>query len=163
MRAILMSIALTSLLLSACGPGGADVCGLSGVVPTTADVLDGRARGSQDGTAFDIGGTWAPGPSGSIDIGTLSMVIAVDETGTDVGDLVGRRAFPICIPLGERSETSGNASWDGSYITDSSHTGAVAILDEDAGFLAGRFEVTLLESGGAMTAFTDGVFRLPQR
>lgn len=152
--------------LAACGPTDpADVCGLSGVPPTADDVQNGFGEALRDGAPFKEAGTWGAAPLASIDIGTLSLAVPFDETGTEVTDLIARRAFPICARLGDRSDTVGAGNLvEGGYVTDASHTGAVAILGEDGGFLTGRFVVDLISSSeGAETSFTDGVFRLERR
>ncbi len=153
------------VVMSGCGPGDpADVCGVSGVPPTSDDVQNGFGQALRGGEIWKEEGSWAPGPNASIDIGTLSMVVAFDETGTQTSDLIARRAFPICVPLGERSPVSGNANFEGSFITDASHTGAVAILDEEGGFLVGRFEVEVVSpNDGTEIALGEGAFRLERR
>lgn len=158
--------ALLPLTLAACGPSDpVDVCGLSGVAPSADDVSNGFGAASRDGQAFREAGSWGAAPRASIDIGTLSLAVPFDETGTDVSDLIARRAFPICVRLGERSETVGAGNLvDGGYVTDSQRTGAVAILGEEGGFLLGRFELDLYSpSRGDETSFRDGVFRLERR
>lgn len=155
---------LTLPFLSACGPEVTDACGaLSGVVPSAADVAPGALLASLDQADFTASGTWGDGPNGSIDAGLLSLIIPRDESGTLVSELVGRGAFPICIPLGERSDKSGNATYDSTYVTDANHTGMVAILAEEEGHIVGRFEVNLRSGNGDMTAFENGRFRLPRR
>lgn len=163
-RPLLVALLLVPLAL-ACSPELEDACGLPAAVPTTDEVPDGYVRATLDGQPFEATGTWSDGPSASIDAdGPLSMIIAKDQTATSTIELVGRGAFPICVPLGERSDTSGNATWDSSFVTDKDHTGMVAILGEDAGFLLGRFEVELVDANnGAVTKFEDGVFRAQRR
>lgn len=159
-------IALVVIALSACGPADpVEVCGLSGAAPTADDVRDGFGRAERDGQPFEEAGSWGAAPQASIDIGTLSLTVPYDETGTEVTDLIARRAFPICVRLGERSDTVGAGNLvDGGYITDAGHTGAVAILGEEGGLLLGRFAVELISSSeGAETSFTDGAFRLERR
>lgn len=162
----LATVCLAAVALVGCGPSDpADVCGLSGVLPTSDEVENGFGAAVRDGQPFKEAGTWGAAPLGSIDIGTLSLAIPFDETGTEVTDLIARRAFPICVRLGERSDTVGAANLvEGGYVTDAQHTGAVAILGEEGGFLVGRFVIDLVsESEGAETSFEDGVFRLERR
>lgn len=156
---------LLALGALACGPDSPpDVCGLSGVKPETDEVLDGFASAQRDGEAWQEAGTWSPGPNAALNLGLLILTVAADETGTETTDLVARRAFPICIPLGLRSETSGNASFDGRFLTDASHGGSVAILGEQGGHLLGRFELELKDNNGTdTTAFTEGAFRVPRQ
>lgn len=163
---LLRSLLPVSLLVAvACGPGDpSDVCGQSGVIPTPDEAPNGFATATLDGQRWREAGSWAAGPNASLDLGTLSMIIAADETGTATSDLVARRAFPICVPLGARSETSGNVSFDGSYVSDESHTGGLAILGEEDGFLAGRFAVDLQSpSSGNEVSFEEGAFRVERR
>jgi hypothetical protein len=152
-------------LAGACGPLDAgEVCNQNGLAPTAEEVADGQGKALVDGSPWEGSGSWAPGSNASVDIGTLSMVIAVDETGTEVADLIARRAFPICVPLGARSEKSGNASFEGSFITDENHTGGVAILEEDGGLLLGRFSLDLQSpSTGDSKRITEGAFRVERR
>lgn len=143
-----------------CGPSLDNACGISGGLPPEGAPADGTLDATLDGAAFSQGdATWSDDSNGSLVAGTLTMVIAVDETGTSVGELVGRRAFPICVPLGERSETSGQATFDSAFVTSASSTGSLSILDEQAGVITGRFQVNLSSGGGETRAFSDGVFR----
>lgn len=162
---LVLLLPLCAVLPAACGPTDpADVCGLSGVPPTVDEVQDGFGQALKDGESWKEAGSWGAGPNASIDIGTLSMVIAFDETGTQSSELIARRAFPICVPLGERSPSSGNVSFEGIYVSDASHTGAVAILGEEDGFLLGRFAVDVVSpNDGSEVSLSEGVFRLERR
>jgi hypothetical protein len=147
-----------------CGPADAgEACGLSGAVPTSEDVGDGQVKASRDGAAFSAANaTWSVGPSASLNAGELTIVIVNDESGSNTEELIGRGAFPICINIGERSGSSGNAQLVGTaFVSDASHTGNLSILGNEGGQLSGRFEVELAD-GGATTRFTDGIFRAPQ-
>lgn len=166
MKALHVSSLVSGFFLAAaCGPFDAgEVCGQSGVAPTPEEVADGFGTALVDGAPWQGPGSWAPGGNASVDVGTLSMVIAVDETGTEVADLIARRAFPICVPLGARSEQSGNASFEGSFLTDEAHTGGVAILEESDGLLLGRFSLEVTSpSTGESKRITDGAFRAERR
>jgi hypothetical protein len=102
--------------------------------------------------------------SSSVVVGALSMVIQNDETGSVVDDLIATGAFPICVPQGARSETSGQANFvDGGFVSDASHDGGLAILGKEGDLLLGRFAFTLANPAGETMTFADGVFRLPQR
>lgn len=151
----------------ACGPEApADACGLSSAAPTEEEVVNGFLRATTDEGPFSEMGSWSSGSNGDITAGTLSMIIANDESGSSVSELVGRGAFPICVPLGERSPSSGNATFDSRFVTDAARVGMVAILGEDGGMLFGRFEVELKDGSGVSAdtfAFRDGSFRLPAR
>ncbi len=163
--ALLRTSLLVALLLplAACPGFPGEICGLSTATPDVADG-DGQATRS-DGEAFaGEDASWAPGSSGSVTVGLLDMIIAKDQTGTDTEQLIADGAFPICVTLAERSETSGSALLnDGSFATDAGHTGAVAIIAEDGGFLVGRFEVDLADNSGANLSFTDGAFKARRR
>jgi hypothetical protein len=175
MRSVVSSRFASALLVPAvvvlagggagCAPPAGNTCGLSPTPPTADDVADGRGTATRDdGVAFDEAGTWAPAPSSSIAIGTLAMIIQFDETGSDVDDLIASGAFPICVPQGARSETSGQANLvDGGFVTDADHDGGVTLLGKDGDLLLGRFAFTLANPAGETVTFSDGVFRLPQR
>jgi hypothetical protein len=138
---------------------------LSSTPPTADDVVDGRGKATRsDGAEFDEAGSWAPAPASSVDLGTLSMIIQYDETGSVVDDLIADGAFPICVPQGERSDTSGQANLvDGGFVTDATHDGGLAILGKEGDVLLGRFGFTLVDQGGTTLTFSEGVFRVPQR
>lgn len=150
-----------------CEPAAEDsACGLSRTPPSAEEVMEGFVNATANGAPYTKSGSWSSGSNGDITAGTLSMIIANDETGSVVSELVGKGAFPICVPLGERSPSSGSAAYESKFVTDASHTGMVAILGEDAGFLFGRFEVQLKDGSGNSAdtvAFTNGTFRIPAR
>jgi hypothetical protein len=63
-----------------------------------------------------------------------------------VADLIEAAAFPICVPIGDRSETSGSANLvGGGFVSDATHTGGVAILGREGDTLLGRFAFDLVE------------------
>jgi hypothetical protein len=163
MRTLLALSTLLSLALVGCGPDINNACGLTGGIPSEDEAPSGRLVATLDGQPFSQAATWSDGPNGSLDSGTLTAIITVDQSGTDVPDLIGRRAFPICVPLGERSETSGQATFDGSFVTNASNTGNLSILDEADGIIVGRIAVTLGEAGGDTHVFADGAFRATLR
>ena len=166
MRAFICTLGgvFTSFVLVGCGPSLDNACGLSGGVPGDGAPAAGTLQASLDGSPFtQADATWSDDSNGSLVAGTLTIVIAVDETGTSVGELVGRRAFPICVPLGERSETSGQATFDSAFVTSATSTGSLSILDEADGVITGRFQVDLTSGGGDARAFDDGVFRASLR
>ncbi|MDP2341324.1 MAG: hypothetical protein Q8O67_10215 [Deltaproteobacteria bacterium] len=148
-------------LVAACPGPVTEICGQSTELP---DVEQGFGEATRsDGEAFREAGTWAPAPSSTIFIGTLTMLIANDETGVVVDDLIADGAFPICVAQGARSETSGQANLvEGGFVTDATHEGGVAILGKDGDDLIGRFSFDLI-GGGTELSFDDGVFRVPQQ
>jgi hypothetical protein len=162
MRVFAPAVAVVALC-SACPNQPSESCGQPTTLPTDDDVADGRGTATRsDGEAFDEAGTWNA-QSLSITIGTLDMIVTDDEVGDDVADLIEAAAFPICIPIGERSETSGSANLvDGGFVSDASHTGGVAILGKDGDTLLGRFSFDLA-AGATTLSFSDGAFRVPQR
>ena len=90
-----MLLAAVALLSTACGPDGEEFCGLPAAVPDTDEVSEGNfvadfttPDGSEE--AFSQRGSWGPGPSASIEAGVLSIIIARDESGVDVTDLIER-------------------------------------------------------------------------
>lgn len=163
-RPLLAALLVTPFAL-ACGPGPEEVCGLPSAKPTAEDVADNQVVAKLNGGGFDEPGSWSAGPNGSLTAGTLNVVIARDNTGTLTSDLVGRGAFPICVDIGERSDVSGNADFDGHFLSDGAHTGSVAILGEEEGLLTGRFRLELKDNLGAdaPAVFEDGMFRIPRR
>ena len=91
------------------------------------------------------------------------MIIAKNDLGEDTDSLIAADSFPICIPLGERSEQSGNATDTGTFVTDANHQGMVAILGQDNGEIVGRFFVTMGNASGEQRALENGLFRVPQK
>ena len=156
---------LPLLAAADCGPPETvdPECDMPGEPPTLEDVDNGFGQAKQDGDKFREAGTWSGGQNASIDIGTLAMIFVKDELGYDVPDLIGRRAFPICIRLGERGDKKGSAQLTDNpdMLTDKDHTGQISILDEQDSFLVGRFGVTLSD-GTDTTTFKSGVFRIPK-
>lgn len=152
--------ALVLLLTSlSCGPNLENACGLSGGIP--ADLAANTFSASLDGEAFNESASISLGSNGSITAGLLSIIVAVDESGTAVDELIGRKAFPICVPLAERSVTTGQASFPPAFITNAQSTGTLSILDEQGGEIFGRFESELADNGGgAPVNFTEGEFRI---
>lgn len=161
----LLAVAAPLAFATGCPPATGEVCGLSSTPPTSDDVADGHGKATRsDGEGFDVTGTWAPSPASSVDLGTLSMIMQFDETGSVVDDLIADGAFPICVPQGARSETSGQANLvEGGFVTDESHDGGLAILGKEGDVLLGRFAFTLVDQAGTALSFSDGVFRVPQR
>jgi len=156
--------ALLTALCFACDGAPGDFCGASDQVPTEDEVAAGQGVATLDGDAFSSEGTWGAGPSASIDLGVLSMTIVNDETGAETEDLITRGAFPICVLLGNRSETSGSANYiQGGFVTSDDVGGSVSILDIQGSNILGRFNVDLQNGGGESMSFTDGVFNVPQR
>ncbi len=145
-------------LTSGCPGPVAESCGQSTALPNVDDGVGEATR--SDGEAFREEGTWAPAPSSSIVLGTLTMTITNDETGGVVDDLIADGAFPICVPMAERSETSGQANLvDVGLVTDATHTGGLAILGKEGDTLIGRFSFDLTGD----LSFDDGAFSVPQR
>lgn len=160
-RALMVAAAL--LALSGCPGFPSEFCDLSTAAPDVSDSTGTATR--SDGEAFSgVDASWAPGSSASVTLGLLDLTIAKDENGVDSEDLIADGAFPICVRLAERSETSGSALLNGgSFATDASHTGSVVIIGEEGGFLLGRFEVDLQDGSGANLSFTDGQFKARRR
>lgn len=143
-----------------------EICGQSTALP---DVASGVAEATRsDGAAFNAdAGSWALAPSSSVVIGTLTMIMANDEAGLVVDDLIADGAFPICVPQGARSETSGQANLSDasdSFVTDDAHDGGLALLGKEGDDLIGRFGFDMVSGDGSTTlTLSDGAFRLPQR
>ena len=144
----------------ACDGGDAEACGLSTAVP---EVADGRVTATVDGAAFDESGSYSP-TTGSFTAGLLDIIISKDENGDDTMALIADESFPICIQLGERSDTSGNANFvEGGFVTDADHTGSLVIAAVADEMIVGRFELTLGNSAGETKTFEDGAFKIPER
>ncbi len=161
----LFALALAVVAGAAACPGPpAELCGQSTAAVGDADVDEGFGSADRsDGVAFREAGDWAPAPSSSVVIGTLSMVMQFDEAGLVVDDLVADGAFPICIPQGARSETSGAANLvDGGFVTDATHTGGLVLLAKEGDVLVGRFGFDMVAGAETLT-FENGVFRVAQR
>lgn len=158
------SLLLGLLLVVGAGCPGAptEICGQSTELP---DIEEGFGKATRsDGVAFEEEGTWAAAPSSSVVIGVLTMIIANDDEGLVVDDLISDGAFPICVPQAARSETAGAANFvDGGFVTDDTNKGGLAILGKDGDVLIGRFSFDMAAPGGDTLSFDDGVFRLPQR
>ncbi len=163
MRVFAPAAVVSALLCIGCPPPPEQSCGQSTVLPGDDDVADGNGTATRsDDVDFDEPGTWSAQQL-SITIGVLDMIVTDDEGGDDVADLIEAAAFPICIPIGERSDTSGAANLvAGGFVSDADHTGGVAILGKDGNTLLGRFSFDLV-SGDTVISFTDGAFRVPQR
>jgi len=163
LASIVAAVVVVVAYASGC-PKVVDCGGLSNDPPT---VDDGKGTATRsDGDAFNEQASWAPGTSASIDIGLLDMIIAKDETGSDFDTLTSDGAFPICIPLGEQSGTTGKANLleGNSIVSDATHTGNVLVIALDGNFLVGRFNAELVSSDGASTIeFTDGAFKATRR
>jgi hypothetical protein len=158
-----LSLALIAVGVGCTGPAG-DACGLSGEVPTTDEIGSGQVAADQDGSPFTAAGTWRPPPGGSFTAGNLDVIMEKDEDGNDTADLIAEGTFPICVTIGERSETSGQANLvQGGFVSDGSNGGNFAILAEEDGEIVGRFAFTLANTSGETTTFSDGLFRVPQR
>ena len=152
---------VVAVSLAGCPGPVEQICGQSTELPDVADGFGEATR--SDGETFREAGTWGPAPSSTIVIGVLTMIIANDETGVVVDDLIADGAFPICVPQADRSETSGQANLvEGGFVTDAEHTGGVAILAKEGDTLIGRFGFDLVSGTGELS-FSDGVFRVPQR
>jgi hypothetical protein len=140
-----------------------DFCDLPGDIPTTDDVGDGRGLAQKDGETFNEAGTYSTG-SMSVTIGLLDMTVDRTEEGDSVRTLFEDDAFPICVKVRDRSETSGQVNFvDGGFVTDASHTGSVSMLSLEDGILTGRFSFTLANTAGSEMTFEDGVFRVGAR
>jgi hypothetical protein len=168
LRSVVVVVAsLPALLALGCpGPVESDPCGLSTTVPTAADVVDGSGTATRsDGEAFDVVGDWKPnGASSSLVLGTLAFALVADAEGSAVDTLIADGAFPICVPLADREANQSAANLvQGGFVTDATHTGALSLLGNDGGQLAGRFAVDLVNPAGETLSFTDGVFRVPER
>ena len=151
--------------LAGCGSGEPNlVCGgLSGALPAADEITAGQVTWVEAGVSNGESGSWNGGSNGDITFGTITLIIAKDETGSDTDALIEAGSFPICIPLGERSAQSGNATDTGAFVTDANHGGHAVILSEDNGEITGRFDFTMGNAGGETRALTNGVFRISSR
>jgi len=153
---LVLIVALFSL---GCGPSLDNACGLGGVIPS--DLPENTVVANLEGAPFSQNATVTLNSNGSITAGLLSIIIARDETGTLTEDLILRRAFPICIPLGERADDVGQAIYDGTYNTNENNTGMLSILSEEEGAIFGRFESQVGDTqGGPSLTFSEGAFNI---
>ena len=160
----IVGLLLVVAFLSGCGFKSDTICDFPVVAPS--DIDDGKGTAQKDGQPFDGEATWAPGGNASVTLGLLDMTVAQDQTGTAFDQLVGDGTLPFCVPLAERSESSGQASFNESpgFVTDAVHTGRIVILGFSGDILSGRFEVELSSPNGGQTlSFTDGEFRARHR
>lgn len=148
-----------------CGAPSPDtVCDtLDPTLPTLAEIPSAQVSWNEAGITQTDTGTWSDGSNGDITFGTISMVIAKSQNGEETASLISANTFPICIPLGERSEQSGNATDTGTFVTDAMHTGMIAILGQENGEIIGRFHVVMGNASGEIRDLQDGLFRVPQR
>jgi hypothetical protein len=161
-------IILMSILACAnwgCGPQSPDtVCeSLLPTLPTLAEIGSAQVSWTEAGTTETNTGSWSDGSNGDITFGTVSMVIAKAQNGEETAALIAASSFPICIPLGERSEQSGNATDSGTFVTDAEHTGMVAILGQENDEIIGRFQLVMGNASGEIRDLQEGLFRVPQR
>ena len=162
---IFSGLFVVALGVTACGEAEPDlICGgLSSALPTPEEAVSGLASWSEAGVSESEPGSWNGGTNGDITFGTITLIIAKDENGNNIDDLVSGGTFPICIPLGERSEQSGNATDTGAFVTDANNGGHVVILGQEANDLIGRFDFTMGNASGQVRELTNGVFRIPPR
>jgi hypothetical protein len=158
-------ISILSLASWGCGTPTPDtVCeSLLPDIPTLTEIASAQVSWVEAGVTQNDSGTWSDGSNGDITFGTISMVIAKSQNGEDTADLITANTFPICIPLGERSEQGGNATDTGTFVTDAMHTGMIAILGQENGEIVGRFQVVMGNASGEIRDLQEGLFRVPQR
>lgn len=158
LRAALPLLAVVVLAAAGCPGAPAESCGQSTTPPTEDDVARGRGKATRsDGVALDAEGSWSVAQSDVV-VGTLVMQMPVDETGATVTDLIADGAFPICVPMGERSETSGAANLLPGFVTNANTRGGLAVLAKDGDTLFGRFAFDMQDQQGNSLAIDDGVF-----
>lgn len=157
MRTVAFIVVTVALAASGC-PKAVDCGGLSEAEP---DVAEGKGTATRsDGVAFSKDAFWSPGTNASIDVGTLDMKVANDETGSSFDQLVADGALPICVPLAERAANAGAGNFvETGAVTDASHTGHVLIIKNDGTLLTARFAMDLKQPDGSTLSFTDGKVR----
>lgn len=159
----LVVAALALLAAAGCGPPPEAFCGLPSAVPAESEVGDGEGEALLDGNTFLGDASYGVGPNASLTVGLLDMGLVADTTGTSVVELVERGAFPVCVELGQRTDTTMAAiDNDGGLTTNETHGGALSILAAEGDILVGRFEVEVA-NGGTTRSYTDGVFRATKR
>ncbi len=161
LRAASFAVVVALSVLAGCPAPVETICGQSTALP---DVTAGFGEATRsDGDPFKKEGTWKP--SATVLVGSLDMIIANDDQGLVVEDLIADGAFPICVLQGARSETSGQANLvDVGFVTDATHDGGLVILGKEGDNLIGRFSFDLVSPDGATTlTFSDGVFNVPLR
>jgi hypothetical protein len=168
MRRFLLAPVVLFVAGANCLPGdNDDACGLKSGKP---DTPSGTLQATRDGNLY-IANTGLRGYKGTdrMDIvaGDVTLYVGKDRDGKRVDEQVAAGKFPVCVLLHENTDGTGYAfvnATGSSYITDSSHTGTVAILAKEGDELLGRFEFRATRnSGGGTTTFEDGSFRLGPR
>lgn len=138
-------------LFGACGES--DPCGLtwSGTEPALGTmVLD-------DGSVLSAG-TWA---ATRLNAGTLTIDMRAMDDEVTLGDaLESFSGDALCRKLDDQNDALIYQD-NGPWITDSSHTGTVAIAAFEEGVVSGRFSATL--KGNGQSRSISGAFKLPAR
>ena len=164
-RIPILMAALMSFASIACTGGDEyeNFCEQTGGTPSSDEIASGRVTATQDGSTFDEAGTWSA-TSGSLTGGLLDIIIQQDDSGERTADRIASGDFPICIMVGERSETSGQANLvQGGFVSNASNTGSLAIYAEENDEIVGRFSFSLENTSGEKTVFEDGLFRVGER
>lgn len=153
-----------------CDRKESDACGLKTAQP---DIPPGSLQATRDGNPYtaSCGGGGSCGWRGTdrLDImaGDVQLYIGRDQDGQRVDEAINAGDFPICVLLNDQSDGTTYAfvmASNGSFITDSTHTGTVAILGKEGDQLIGRFEFEAKQnSGSGTTRLEDGSFRLGPR
>ena len=168
MKTHLPLLALALLTLTSCKDTPEVFCDLPTELPSVEDVPEGRLIAQRDGQDWSVTGSWGAGPATSIDVGgsgdALSIIIARDETGTPTDELLDAGALPVCVQIGDRSDSVGQANFlPGGFVSDATHSGTLSILEYAGDLLIGRFSFSLASPSGETMELTEGAFRLPQR
>lgn len=159
-----LAVVVLPLLSFACAGGGEEpFCELPGELPTVDDVEDGKGAASRDGASWSETASWSA-TTATVTIGLLDIIVDKDEEGASVRGLFEDGTYPICVRIGERSESVGQANYvEGGFVSDGSHEGSISLLANEDGILVGRFSFSLANPGGTEMTFEDGVFRATER
>jgi hypothetical protein len=156
---VAIGMMMMALWVGGC-PAPATLCDLSTAPVTDDEAAQGQGSGVRsDDVTLRGTSSWRAEPVTNLVVGDMSFEgFTTDENGADVLELISNAAFPLCIRLGERDATNGNATVPPAFVTNATNQGVLVLTDNRDGALGGRFAVDF----DGMTV-SDGVFRASQR
>ena len=148
-------LSIIFVLTCACGGSPYDGCDLSwtGEDPVLGEMV------FKDGTRLAGGSYNHTIRNGRLSAGTFTINVradGVDEPSFDEALMAG---FPICRHLDRENDSILYNDSGGAWITDSSHTGTLAIASREGQELVGMVSAELISTTGAIRQI-DAAFRL---